>query len=138
MKIENDFSFIEFELEDRYETYIGCRVKVFSRGFGGEVENVTFHVEDIKSFFQQIEELDKTRKGCAELLNLSSPSYSSPLKFIIFSTDSLGHLAAQAALQKTIYLGNHYIEGLKTSVTFDFDSGLLASIINNFKKLFMV
>lgn len=138
MKIENENSFIEFKPEKHYKTDIACRIKVFCNGFGGEVEGVWFSEEDIKSFLQQIEELDKTRKGAAELLNMSSQSDSSPLKFVIFSTDSLGHLAAQVTLQKPFYLANQYIETLKTSVSFDIDSSLLPSIINNFKKLFMI
>jgi hypothetical protein len=140
MKIENEDSFIRFEdsFKDNLTNDIGCLyVEVFSKGFGGSTESVWFSEKDVKPFLEQIQELDKTRKGSANLLNMSSGSDANPLDFTIFSTDSLGHLAIRATLRKLAYLSN-FADILKVSVSFEIEPNLLPSIIRDFKKLFMI
>lgn len=120
MKIKNESSFIEFEFTDfvDFRHDVACRVRVFCEGFGGIVNSVWFSEQDIKSFIEQIEVLDKTRIGSAELSNMGSLTDTNELEFTIFSTDSLGHLAIRATLQKTYYPSNsadfRRIEMLKT------------------------
>ncbi len=144
MKIKNESSFIEFEFTDfvDFRHDVACRIQVFCEGFGGTVNSVWFSEQDIKSFIGQIEELDKTRKGSAELLNMGSLTDTNELEFTVFSTDSLGHLAIRATLQKIFYLSNsadfRSFEILKTSVAFEIDPDSLNTIISDFKKLFMI
>lgn len=138
MKIGRENSFIEFEFKESYERDVACRVRVFCHGFSGNVEGVWFAEEDIKSFHQQIEQLDQTRKGFAELLEMSSPSNSRALEFKIFSLDSLGHLAVSVTLQKFIYLANVSPEKLKMLVSFDIDPSLFSQNIRDFKKLLIL
>jgi hypothetical protein len=108
MKIENENSFVEIEFEDHVEfrSDIACRIKVFCKDFSGKLKSVWFSGNDIDLFIKQIEELDKTRKGAAELFNMGSQTVTNPLIFTIFSTDNLGHLAVQATLQKFSYLSH--------------------------------
>jgi hypothetical protein len=138
MKIEHENSYVEFEFKDLHETDVACGVEVFCEGFAGRIETVWFSEDDIKSFFRQIEELDKIRKGSAELFNMSSQSNSSPFAFKIFSTNNTGHLAINISVQKlSFHLGNS-VKSLKTSILFEIDPSLLPSIIKDFKKLFMM
>jgi hypothetical protein len=140
MKIENEDSFIRFEdsFKDNLTNDIYCLyVEVFSKGFSGNTESVWFSEKDVKSFIEQIQELDKTRKGFAKLLNMSSGSDANALEFMIFSTDTLGHLAIQATLQRLVYLSN-FTGNLKVSVSFEIEPSLLPSIIRDFKKLFII
>ena len=144
MKIKNESSFVEFEFTDfvDFRHDVACRIKVFCDGFSGTINSVWFSEQDIKSFIGQIEELNRTRKGSAELLNMGSLTDTNELEFIIFSTDSLGHLAIRATLQKIFYLPHsadfHAFEILKTSVAFEIDSGSLTTITSDFKNLFMM
>ena len=137
MRIENENSFVEFEFEEyiEFRSDVDCRIEVFCRNFSGQVNSVWFSRNNIDLFIQQIEELDKTRQGKAELFNMGSQTEPNPLEFTIFSTDNLGHLAVQAALQKFSYL-SHPANTLKVTVSFEFDPSLLPSIIVDFRKLF--
>lgn len=137
MKIERDNAFIEFEFEEYIElrSDVDCRIEVFCRDFSGKVNSVWFSRNDINLFIQQIEDLDKTRQGKAELFNMGSQTEPNPLEFRIFSTDDLGHLAVQATLQKFSYL-SHPVNTLKVTVSFEIDPSLLPSIIVDFRKLF--
>ena len=138
MKIENENSFVKFEFKESYKNDIAFSLEVFCKGFAGKVDSVWFTEEDVKSFIQQIEQLDVNRKGSAELLEMSAPSNSRELKFKIFSIDNLGHLAISVTLQKFVYMVNGSIETLKTSVTLDIDSSTFSQNIRDFKKLFMI
>jgi hypothetical protein len=137
MRIESENSFVEFEFEDyvEFRSDIACRIEVFCKGFSGKVNSVWFSGNDRDLFIQRIEELDKTRKGAAELFNMGSRTVSNPLVFKILSTDALGHLAVQAALQKFSNL-SHPVNTQKVTVSFEFDPSLLPSIIVDFRKLF--
>jgi hypothetical protein len=138
MKIENQESFVEieadefFDLQGRYD--LRCHVKVLCDGFSGEINSVWISDEDIKSFIKELENLDKTRKGTAELLNMSSGSDVSPIEFKIFATDSLGHLAVRAQLRKLVFFKDSY-EISTISTVFEIDGGSLLPLINEFKKL---
>lgn len=135
MRIISEDSYIEFEFEEAHENYISCHISVFSEGFSGKVQSVWFHESEVKDFIRQLEQFEKIRKDSVELVDMSSPSDSSPLKFKIFSTDSLGHIAVSISLKKINYSSS---KSLKTSISFDIDSGVLITIIRDFKKLFMV
>lgn len=141
MKIKNQDSFVEFEfkelsnLQKRHD--VSCRIKTFSDGFTGEINSVWFSDENIKSFIEKLEELEKNRKGLVELFNMSSGSDANPLEFKIFTTDNLGHLAIRPTLRKLIYFKDSYEISI-ISVVFEIDAGLLNLIINDFKKLFMI
>jgi hypothetical protein len=142
MQIKNESSLIEFEFTDSvdFRHDVACRIKIFCDGFSGQVNSVWFSEIDINSFIKQLETLDETRKGSAELLNMSSGTSTSELDFLIFSIDSLGHLAVRATLRKQFYLSNaadlRASEILKTTVAFEIDPSSLSSMINDFKKLF--
>lgn len=141
MKIWNQDSFVEFNfiesqnIQNRRD--ISCRIEVFGSTFAGEIDSVWFEHENATSFIEDLEALDKFRKGAAELFNMSSGSDASPLEFKIFATDSLGHLAVRATLRKLIYFQN--FQDISTvSVVFEIDPGSLSAIVRDFKKLFMI
>jgi len=139
MKIKNDKSFVKFEfteiceLQGRYD--ISCRIEAFCDGFGGKVDSVWFLGSDVDSFILDIEKLDKTRKGAAELLNMSSGSDVSPLEFKIFTTDDLGHLAVRTILRKLVFFKDSS-EISSISIVFEIDPSILPSIVRDFRKLF--
>jgi hypothetical protein len=141
MRIEHQGSFVEFEFKELINIQgrhdVGCQIKVLSGGFAGEINSVWFSGEDIESFIKKLEQFDKNRQGSAELLNMSSGTSTNPLEFKVFATDSLGHLAIRATLQKLIYFKDSY-EISNVSVAFEIDPSSLPSIIRDFKKLFMV
>lgn len=141
MKIENQGASVEFEFREFQNIQgwhdIRCWVKVFHDGFAGEIDSVWFEHENAASFIEDLEALDKFRKGAAELFNMSSGSDASPLEFRIFATDSLGHLAVRATLRKLVYFNDS--QGISTvSVVFEIDAGSLSLMICDFKKLFMI
>jgi hypothetical protein len=144
MRISNDNEFIEFEFADfvDFRHDVACHIKVFCDGFSGQVNSVWFSEQNINSFIEQLVNLDETRKGTAELLNMSSETDTSELDFLIFSTDSFGHMALRTTLRKRYYPPNYAdlraFETLKTSVAFEVDPSLLPSIIRDFKKLFKI
>ncbi len=137
MKIKNENNFVEFKSEDAYELGFACSIETFCDGFGGKVSTVWFSEDEIKEFINGLEVFEKIRQGSVELLNMSIDSQSNPLKFVVFSTDSLGHLAVRVELKKDIFLSNS-IEVMETSVCFEFDPTLLPTIISDFKALFTV
>src|SRR5687767_7515562 len=104
MRIQTGSAFVELEPTDYCDLQgradLACRIAVFCDGFGGAVDSVWFAEEDRKAFVEQLEALEKTRQGAAELFNMSSGTPSSELEFTIFSTDTLGHLALRTSLQK--------------------------------------
>lgn len=142
MQIKNETSLIEFEFADSvdFRRDVACCIKVFCQGFSGQVNSVWFSETDMNSFIEQLEKLDETRKGSAKLLNMSSGTSTSELDFLIFSIDSIGHLAVRATLRKQFYLSNaadlRASEILKTTIAFEIDPGSLSSMIYGFKELF--
>ena len=103
-------------------------------GFAGRVESVWFASDDIKRFLSDLEAFEAQRQGSVNLLNMSSPSEYSPLRFEIFSVNRLGHLAVRADLLKISY-GNNLTPST-ISVSFAVDSGMLNSILEDFRELF--
>jgi hypothetical protein len=96
---------------------------------------VWFSQDDTQRFLAELHELEVNRKGSVALLNLSSPSDYNPLRFEIFSTDDLGHLAVRSELLQVAYVADRMIP-LCVSVAFALDAGDLHSLVVDFRKLF--
>jgi hypothetical protein len=140
MRIGNAQSFVEFNFEEIVPEQsqragdTSCSVAVSCNGFAGGVESVWFARDDIKRFLSDLEAFEAQRQGSVNLLNMSSPSEYSPLRFEIFSVNRLGHLAVRADLLKISY-GNNLTPST-ISVSFAVDSGMLNSILEDFRELF--
>jgi hypothetical protein len=141
MRVGNEQSFVSFEFKEAVPEHLPCgtdvsyKVEASCHGFGGRIESVWFTPEDIIRFLSELRSLEETREGSANLVNLSSPSEDNPLRFEMYSIDSVGHFAVRADLSKYNYVGAD-IESVKVSVSFRIDAGDLPSILIGFRKLF--
>jgi hypothetical protein len=141
MRIGNDHSFVEFEVEEVMpvrpagETDVACSVEASSDSFSGRVEAVWFARDDIDRFLSELRRLEEKRQGSANLLNMSSQSEYNPFRFEIFAIDEIGHCAVSADLLKARYVGGA-LRSLKVCLFFPLDAGDLPSILIEFRKLF--
>ncbi|MBI1256817.1 MAG: hypothetical protein GC204_05055 [Chloroflexi bacterium] len=128
------FQFYKAELV-RYPS-LSLDVEVNSRDFGGRVYGVWFRLSDFEEFLRQLEALEQSRQGEARLRCMSDGFESAPLRFRIFSTDVLGHMAIEAEILKTAYLGYQVrLVANKVAVNFDIEPSTLPTILNDFKAL---
>ena len=140
MIIGDDFENIEFVVTEILPEHlpragdVSCFVKVRCNNFAGEVESVWFAPEDISLFLSDLRNLEATRKGSANLLNLSSQSESNPLHFEISPSDKLGNLLVKVQLQKFSYFGSSPLSNLQ--VTFGLGGEYLQKTLLDFEKMF--
>src|SRR5215210_3264580 len=112
MRVGDEQSFVSFEFKESVPehlpggTDVSYSVEASCHGFGGRIESVWFTREDINRFLSELLRLEETRKGSANLVNLSSPSEDNPLRFEIYPIDSVGHFAVRADLSKYNYVGD--------------------------------
>ena|SRR5436190_7107775 len=141
MTIGDADSFVEFAFKEAVPEHMqgatdtSCSVEATCSTFTGKVESVWFARDDINRFLSELEEFEATRKGSVSLLNMSSPSDYNPLNFEIVSIDRARHLVVKADLLEVRYL-NGELSPLRVSVSFDLDTGMLRSILMDFRKLF--
>jgi hypothetical protein len=139
MRIGNAQSFVEFSLQETYDLQgradTSCSVEVSGNGFAGKVDSVWFAREDLDRFLSDLEAYEIQRQGSVSLLNMSSLSDYSPLRFEIFSLDQLGHLAVRTDLLKTTYIDSR-LTPITISLTFGLDAGMLRSVLEDFRALF--
>jgi hypothetical protein len=130
-----DFEFVEAELV-RYPS-LAITIEVMSRGFSGRVYAVWFRLSDTEDFLRQLVALERSRQGEGRLRCMSDESEYAPLRFRIFSTDKLGHMAIEAEVLKTAYIGYQTrLVANKVSVNFDIEPSSLPGILNDFRGLF--
>jgi hypothetical protein len=141
MRIGTAESFVAFDFKEAMpadsprSTDVACSIDVSCHGFNGLLNRVWFASDDIAQFLSELQALGETRQGSVALLNLSSTSDHSPLRFEIFSTDQTGHLAVRASLLKVTYVGDNLCP-LNLSVAFAIDAGDFPSIVGGFRRLF--
>src|SRR5205085_328576 len=141
MRVGDEQSFVSFEFKEAVPehlpggTDVSYIVEVSCHGFGGRIESVWFTREDINRFLSELRSLEETRKGSANLVNLSSPSEDNPLRFQISYADNVRRFMVRADLSKYNYIGDD-IESLKVSVGFPIEAGDILSILIEFRKLF--
>lgn len=141
MRIGEAQAFVEFSFKETVPedlpraTDTSCSVEVSCSGFSGKVESVWFARDDINRFLSELEAFEARRQGSVSLLNMSSGSDYSPLRFEIFSLNQLGHLAVRTDLLKTTYVDSK-LTPLTVSVTFALDPGMLRAVMEDFRELF--
>ena len=141
MKIGKESEHIEFELTDIVAEHlpsagdVACTVRVYCKDFAGKVDDVYFAPEDINRFLSDLQNLEAMRRGSAVLLNLSSQSESSPLRFEISSKDNRGNLLVKVELQKLSYIGESFF-AMKLQVAFGLEAEYLQKTLLDFEKLF--
>ncbi len=140
MRVGDEFSFVEFEFEEKIPQHlqgagdVSCSVRVACDGFRGEIKSVWFAREDIIGFLSQLQNFEETRKGSVRLLNMSSQSQYNPLHFELFFLDETGQLAVNAQLSKVTYVGEP--APLSVTIAFPLDGGQLKTVEMEFRKLF--
>ncbi len=141
MRVGDDHSFVQFDLKEKMPEHlpgggdVACSIEASFDGFHGKVESVWFSREDISEFLSQLRKFEEARRGSVSLLNMSSKSDYTPLRFEILSVDEAGHLAVRAELVKVSYR-DAALAPLKVSVSFPLDGETLSSTLIEFRKLF--
>jgi hypothetical protein len=141
MRIQYRSSFIDFKKDSVFltENYYSlfCSIQVESRGFRGSREEIEFWKSNLEEFITQLDILEHTRQGEANLRQFSYKVEDSPFHLRIFSTDILGHLTVTVDIQSDKGFGNNNkLFTDKLSVTFEIDSSTLPVILSDFRELF--
>lgn len=96
MRVGGEHSFVEFSSEESVPEHlpggadIACSVEASCGGFGGRVGGVWFSRGDVNRFLSELRSLEETRRGSANLLNMSSRSEFDPLRFELYSVGGSG------------------------------------------------
>jgi hypothetical protein len=141
MRVGNEYNFVDFEIVEVWTEYVPstrCSVKASGEGFSGELKSVWFSQENLDSFLADLQALEEKRRGTATLLNMSSLSQYSPLRFQISSTSDTGDFVVRADLLKITWIDTDTSQPLKLSIWFTIAQEMFPSIVIEFRKLFNV
>ncbi|MBE9182755.1 hypothetical protein IQ268_29915 [Oculatella sp. LEGE 06141] len=100
-------------------------ISVQSFGFAGQAW-MWVDLQSLRSFVNQLQELEKQRQGEAELSSMSPGQFW----LRIFSTDSLGHMALVGHLSGHLSRFKHELK-----FGFSFDPSALPSIVKDFQAI---
>jgi hypothetical protein len=132
-------NYIEFaysSAEREHYPSIAFKVQFAARGLSVDPDEIWFGMDEFHEFIHQLEVLEQVRQGEAKLIQFSDPSEFCPLRFKIFSIDTIGHMAVTAETVRIDYIGNRAtLVGNKLSVTFEIDPSLLPTILADFRAI---
>ncbi len=130
------FVILEFYSETAADRTLAFSVEIESRGFGGYIEQVWFSHHDLDNFLLEMAALERKRQGEAILRTLSDVSAYALLRFKIYSTDKLGHIALSSEILNIDYVGSTALRVTnKVSVTFQLDPTTLRRVLADFRAL---
>ncbi|WP_066506697.1 hypothetical protein [Rufibacter sp. DG15C] len=135
MKVQNELKnrtievIVAESIKEDYPSYrleVGLDTEIIKGSFR---KHIWISLGDLENFISSLNELDKTRKGQAEIQGMSPGEFTLYFRAI----DNLGHLAVGINLLEEDRIANDYSYDIK--VEFQVDPTILPSVISDLRKI---